>query len=98
MNNQNDVIEAVEYARDRTGYGVADTIRHHLRFSRPVLRSEAERWIGENDYLGYHPAGYGGRLVKSPGIGAGDRNLTDDINNEGPPCSEWIWEHWASCD
>lgn len=90
------IITAKETNRERDGHGVADKMRHFLTFNDPVTYNQARDWLARNDWLGYNPAGYGpDRLHKAPGIGSGDILVAtyDEV-----PCSEWIWEHYASCD
>lgn len=92
----NHKVNAEETAHTQTGNGVADKIRHDLKFDKPVTYDEARAWIKSKNWLGFHPAGYGPDiLIKGPGIGMGDR-LTGP--GDATKCSEWIWEHYASCD
>ena len=50
--------------RENTGHGL---IRHTLEFTKHIREHEVWRWIEENNFLGYHPAGYGPGKLESLG-------------------------------
>ena len=85
-----------EYRVERDGYSVGRDITHCIRCLALRTPAEVLDWIEREQFFGYHPAGYGGRLeVWAPETATGWKPTRRE---ERILAYKYRWVHCASCD